>query len=125
MTESLFTIDTGLDKSLIAEASYATLRDGWLTILDGYAWDGPSGMTIDSPGSIQASLIHDCLYQFCREGLLSAGLRLEIDRLFRNQLRLDGMSKFRSAVWYWAVRLGGGRHVQPRPADERRLLVVP
>ena len=33
--------------------------DGRLTILSGYAWDGPSGPTIDTKSSIRGSLIHD------------------------------------------------------------------
>ena len=32
-----------------------------------YAWDGPSGPTIDTSNSMRASLVHDVLYQAMRE----------------------------------------------------------
>ena len=41
--------------------------DGVLTIKKGYAWDGPSGPTLDTKNSMRASLFHDALYQLMRE----------------------------------------------------------
>ena len=40
--------------------------DGLLTIKDGYAWDGPSGPTIDTPNFMTPSLVHDAIYQLMR-----------------------------------------------------------
>ena len=45
-------------------------RDGMLAIMDGYAWDGPSGPTIDTKNFMRGSLVHDALYQLMREGHL-------------------------------------------------------
>ena len=36
--------------------------DGLLTIRKGYAWDGPSGPTIDTLNFMRGSLVHDALY---------------------------------------------------------------
>lgn len=41
--------------------------EGLLKIEAGYAWDGPSGPTIDTKTFIRGSLIHDALYQLMRE----------------------------------------------------------
>ena len=36
--------------------------EGLLIIRPGYAWDGPSGPTFDTPSFMRGSLIHDVLY---------------------------------------------------------------
>lgn len=41
-------------------------RDGLLTVRKSYAWDGPSGPTIDTPLFNYGSLVHDALYQLMR-----------------------------------------------------------
>ena len=45
--------------------------DGALVIKGGYAWDGPSGPTIDTKNFMRGSLVHDALYQIMRLELLS------------------------------------------------------
>lgn len=44
--------------------------DGLLRIKAGYAWDGPSGPTFDTPNFMEGSLVHDALYQLIRAGLI-------------------------------------------------------
>ena len=78
----------------------------------GYAWDGPSGPTIDTENSLRASLVHDALYQAIRAGGLPFSARRHADRVFRNLLCEDGMSWLRRWVWYFAVRLFGGRYAR-------------
>ncbi|MGH7536144.1 MAG: DUF1353 domain-containing protein, partial [Gemmatimonadales bacterium] len=36
---------------------------GYLTVKEGYAWDGPSGPTVDTKDFMRGSLVHDALYQ--------------------------------------------------------------
>lgn len=77
---------------------------GVLTIRKGYAWDGPSGPTVDTANFMRGSLVHDALYQLIREGHLSRSLRAQADDLLRAMCREDGMSALR-AWWVWkAVR---------------------
>ena len=46
------------------DTEYITLdSQGNLTIKKGYAWDGPSGPTIDTLTFMRGSLVHDALYQ--------------------------------------------------------------
>jgi len=79
---------------------YITLNNkGVLTILKGYAWDGPSGPTYDSRNSLRASLVHDSLYQCMRFGLLPSKMRAYADKELNRILKEDGMWSIRR--WYW------------------------
>ena len=77
---------------------------GRLTIYAGYAWDGPSGPTIDTADFMRGSLVHDALYQLMREGLLNINHRNAADQLLITLCREDGMSEVRAAWVYYGVR---------------------
>lgn len=85
-------------------APYYQLEGHILTIREGYAWDGPSGLSIDTKNFMRGSLIHDCLYQMMNEGQLDKSYRKIADKLLRRFCREDGMSKFRAWYVYHAVR---------------------
>lgn len=78
--------------------------DGVLRVDSGYAWDGPSGPTLDTPNSMKASCKHDAMYQLMRKNLLSIHCRDDIDAEFYNDLLDAGMSKLRAWIWYIGVR---------------------
>lgn len=99
-----------------------TLR-GKLTIRGGYAWDGPSGIAIDTPNFMRGSLVHDALYQLLREELLSACMREPVDKLLQNICLEDGMSAIRAWWVYHGVRLGGGPAASP--ANRKIILQAP
>lgn len=82
--------------------------DGLLSICEGYAWDGPSGPTIDTKNFMRGSLIHDALYQLMREGHLGQDMRDDADRVLRDICLEDGMSSIRAHWVYVGVRFGGG-----------------
>ena len=77
---------------------------GLLTIRKHYAWDGPSGPTIDTPSFMRPSLIHDALYQLIRMGLLSIAFREAVDRELKKDCKEDGMCSWYRSIVYWAVR---------------------
>lgn len=88
------------------EAEYIKLsREGKLFIQNGYAWDGPSGPTVDSLSSLRGSLIHDALYQLIREGFLSMDCRKDADKILCDYCISDGMWRLRAKIWKWAVRI--------------------
>ena len=100
---------------LATRDEFVTLEpNGLLSLRRGYAWDGPSGPTLDTRNFMRASLVHDALYQLMREGLLDSSQRLYADRLLRKICRQDGMSRFRAWYVYRALRAFGGKGARPR-----------
>ncbi len=80
--------------------------EGKLTISKGYAWDGPSGPTVDTLTFMRGSLVHDALYQLMRERHLDRNIyRDASDRILQKICREDGMWSIRAAWVYQGVRL--------------------
>jgi hypothetical protein len=91
--------------------------DGTITLRDGYAWDGASGPTRDTPSFMRASLVHDALYQLMRlEQLDRERWRETADEGLRSMCREDGMHPIRAWWVFQAVRLFG----DPLASPERR-----
>ena len=86
---------------------------GLLTIHKGYAWDGPSGPTWDTPAFMRGALVHDVIYQLCRQGHLSKSYRRAADELLRAICIEDGMWRIRAWYVYHAVRLFAGDCADP------------
>lgn len=86
---------------------FIEISNGMLYIAEQYAWDGASGPTFDTKNTMTPSLIHDALYQLMREGLLSADLKEDADRIFYLMLKERGMWFIRARLWYRAVTIGG------------------
>lgn len=92
--------------------------DGKLTIFKGYAWDGPSGPTIDTKNFMRGSLVHDALYQLMRQKKISLEYRDHADRLLQAICKDDGMSSFRANNVYYAVKLFGESSASPTGKEE-------
>ncbi len=88
----------------------ALTTTGCLIVKEGYAFDGPSGPTIDTRNFMRGSLIHDCCFQLLREGHLPQRCRKQADIELRKACREDGMSKIRAWWVYRAVRLFGKKY---------------
>ena len=97
--------------------------NGLLSIYKGYAWDGPSGPTIDSPSGMRGALFHDVGYQLIRENLLPIGFRGYFDELFYRILLEDRMFKLRAWVWYKSVV--GFAKGAAMPENDREILEAP
>lgn len=101
--------------------------DGYLTIKEGYAWDGATGLPGTPPCMIRGSLVHDALYQLIREGFLPVDDRDKADRLLQAIVLEDGGDHAFSEVVYQAVRLLGAVYVtknKERPVMEAPSTVV-
>ncbi len=117
-----YDVDTGISTG----ADVRTVDDwvvldtaGRITLKNGYAWDGPSGPTIDTKNFMRPSLVHDGFYQLMRDGKLDpAKHRLPADKLLRKMCLQDGMSAFRAGYVYRFVRMFGERSTRPRTVPE-------
>lgn len=95
-----------------------------LIIKENYAWDGPSGPTIDTQNFMRGSLVHDALYQMIREGYLDKDeCRILADQTLYDICRKDGMSWIRANVVYYSVRIFG--NPSARKSGERPVLSAP
>jgi len=91
---------------------------GSLIIKKGYAWDGPSGPTIDTGNFMRGSLVHDALYQLMRNDRLSKDRwRDEADLELRRMCREDGMSWLRAWWVYHGLKNFGDPAASP---DQKR-----
>ena len=92
----------------------ALAPDGSLTVRVGYAWDGPSGPTIDTLNFMRGSLVHDALYQLMREHHLDREKYRDVaDRLLQKICIEDGMSRPRAWGVYQAVHHFGDPSADP------------
>uniref|UniRef100_A0A6H2A2A9 DUF1353 domain-containing protein n=1 Tax=viral metagenome TaxID=1070528 RepID=A0A6H2A2A9_9ZZZZ len=91
---------------------------GILMLKIGYAWDGPSGPTVDTKNFMRGSLVHDALYQLLRQGLLDPCYREIADRVLHTICIEDGMSSIRAWWVYRGVRFGGGPAADPKNAKK-------
>jgi len=96
-----YEVKTGIYLLDDIDTEYISLSKGGLVkISEGYAWDGPSGPTIDTPNFMRGSLIHDALYQLLRNRLLPQSYRERADNLLHQVCLEDGMSAIR-AYYVW------------------------
>lgn len=81
--------------------------DGHLILHKGYACDGPSGPTFDTPTFIRGAFVHDAGYQLIRNQLLPDSTREYWDKLLYRICRDAGMSSVRAWYVLKAVRVFG------------------
>jgi hypothetical protein len=87
---------------------------GNLTIVSGYAWDGPSGPVIDTKENMRASLVHDVLYQLMRHKKLSSSkYKDKSDKLFKKLCKEDGVASAIAHVYYLGLKAGGKPNTLP------------
>ena len=98
---------------------------GRLTIAAHYAWDGPSGPTVDTKSFMRGSLVHDALYQLLREGLVAQEHREYADDLLREICREDGMSGFRAWYVHRTLRWFGGKAAARRQHVPTVIITAP
>jgi hypothetical protein len=109
--------------SLNIVTEFITVQDGGLEIRKGYAWDGPSGPTIDTANFMRGALVHDALYQLIRAGMLGKRWRKFADITLRNICREDGMSAIRAWYVYRSVRAAGAAAASPK--NKKRVHTAP
>lgn len=86
---------------------YFSLNEfGTLTLKKGYAWNGAT-VAIDTKNFMDASAVHDSLYQMIKTKLLPEALRIVADKELKRMCLKAGMSSLRAQYVYLAVRAFG------------------
>ena len=113
-------------KAMEASGKWVALsKTGRLTLKKGYAWDGPSGPTIDTKNFMRGSLVHDACYQLMRVKLLPQSQRKAADVLFWLICLDDGMSRTRADYVYHAVRAFGAGSARPPKQPKPVIITAP
>jgi hypothetical protein len=100
--------------------------EGQLTMRKYYAWDGPSGPTIDTKSFMRGSLVHDALYQLMRLSALDHKVyRQRADAIMKEICLQDGMCSFRAWYVYHAVHNFAGSAAVPRDEPQDEIICVP
>lgn len=97
--------------------------DGLLTIYKGYAWDGPSGPTPDIDSFMRASLVHDCLYQLMRLGLIDKKYKSDADLIMKKLCVEDDMWEILANIFYNIVKRVSKKYVTS--AKKRPIVISP
>jgi len=110
----------------IAVSDFITLStSGELMVRKGYAWDGPSGPTIDTKSFMRGSLVHDVLYQLMREEQLDQSYRMYADELLRKICLEDGMWSIRAWYVYYGLRLFAKGAATPSRVRRNEMIYAP
>ena len=96
---------------------------GYLLVKVGYAWDGPSGPTIDTKTAMRASLEHDVYYQLMRLKILPESFREAADEIYRQRCKEDGMGAFRRWYHFKGLRWGAARAADPK--NKKKIIWAP
>lgn len=96
---------------------------GKLIIKAFYAWDGPSGPTIDTANFMRGSLIHDALFQLFRECKLNMVWYPQANIELRKACLEDGMSEIRAWYIYRSVNKFAASCADPK--NDRKILTAP
>lgn len=96
---------------------------GLLTGKSGYAWDGASGIAIDTKTIMRGSLVHDMLFQLLRMGLLDPVWFKPANEELRKVCIKAGMWKIRAGWVYNAVQKLGAFAADP--ANKKEVLTAP
>ena len=98
--------------------------NGLLLIKKGYAWDGPSGPTVDTKTFMRGSLIHDAIYQLIREKKLPEWYRGYADYVIKEICLEDKMCKIR-AWWVYKALASKFADFASDPKNKRKVIEAP
>lgn len=115
------TLPWAVDRLYTVPYGWVAIQGNELRFAPGYAWDGASGLTVDTPNTMVPALGHDGLYQLMREGGLPLEYREKADALLRDMMIERGVWKVRAWAWYWAVRKFAG----PAATEPKLILDAP
>jgi hypothetical protein len=106
-----YRVQTSIMPGFDIETEFVELdRSGVLTIRHGYAWDGPSGPTLDTKNFMRGSLVHDALAGLMRDFYISRDAWFTaINRELQKICIEDGMWRLRAWWVFVGVEYIGGK----------------
>jgi hypothetical protein len=110
----IFALPEYFPKSTEYEGGFLTVKDGYCTIHNGYAGDGPSGPTIDTKSFMRGAWQHDAIYQLIRLGVFAPEYRDAADRQLEATCIEDKMWRIRAKLVYYGLKYGGAKAASPR-----------
>ena len=87
---------------------------GVFRLTRGFACDGASGFTIDTPGTFRGAFFHDAGYEFLRKGKLPSKWREKFDKLAHKLWSEDMLFQWRANLWYKVIRKLSGFAADPK-----------
>jgi hypothetical protein len=91
------------------------LRGGEFLIKRGFLFSA-NFPAINTFNTRRSACVHDFFYSLMKDGWLGRNYRQQVDELFYDHLREDGMNPLRAYYWFQAVRVGGEAALnKPRP----------
>lgn len=118
-------VQTPIDGADIIDAWWRLFPDGRLIIFAGFAWDGPSGPTLDTKDSLRASLVHDVFCIAMRDGRLDFSRQDAVNNFFRQQCIDAGMPEWRAGLWHLGVEFGDAGNPDQGPDPARTVHEAP
>lgn len=95
----------GIDRFIILRT------DGVLILGKGYAWNGANCVP-DTKENMEASLVHDALYQLMQEGVLSLSWKEKCDEELRDIMIEKGSNKIIASIFFWGVTTFGSYFIK-------------
>ena len=118
----MFQVDICPDVDIVTEFIWLT-TEGVLTVLKGYAYDGPSGPVIDRKTNLRAALAHDSLYQLMRMGRVPSSRWREADKEFAKFLKEDGAWGITIMIDMAGLKLANGSAADPK--NKKKIFTAP
>ena len=97
-----------------------SLSDGILVLSSGYTWDGASGPVLDTKNFLRASLVHDALFDLLKYGGMPRENLPQVNALFIQLAIEDGVSKLRTSIASWGLRVLGETIITRFGVDKTR-----
>ena len=88
--------------------------DGTVILREGYAWDGPSGPVFDRDTVMQASILHDALYEMMRWELVPHYEWRAADKEYGKQMKKDGAWAITVWINLMGLKLMNGYFALPK-----------
>ena len=117
-----FALPKEFDQTVVWYGEFISVDRGLCTLHKNYAWDGPSGPTIDTEDFQIPALEHDGEYNLFREGIFPVSMRVFSDKKLKRRCKENRMPWWRRQYVYWGVRVGGGSSAKP---TEKKVFIAP